>query len=72
MLEWLAIWYLNRCGRVVMPPAFVGMVLGNAHAQRTASSREDGDKYTVWLPYNAPVAALSNTVLHQNEEQMVQ
>jgi hypothetical protein len=62
MIERLAVWYLARRGRVVLPFPFIGMAMGFGIAIKIG----DDDAYTTWnvsIPKIGRIVALNNSVV---------
>ena len=62
MIERLAIWYLSRRGRTVLPFPFIGLVIGYGVATKTG----DAGGYVEWqvsMPKTGKIIALNNSVV---------
>jgi hypothetical protein len=62
MIERLAIWYLRSRGIVVLPRAFVGLVVGYGQAIKLTSDGEFAT-YNVEVPAAAQPIILNNSLL---------
>ena len=62
MIETLAEWYLKKCGRVVLPRAFIGVAFGLCHVYHDS----ERNKYTVmpmWSPGRGTIIGLNGTII---------
>jgi hypothetical protein len=67
MIERLAVWYLSRRGRVVLPFPFIGLVIGYGVATKTG----EADGYVesqVSVPKIGKLVALNHSVVTAREE----
>lgn len=64
MMEQLAVWYLARRGRVVLPRFFIGFAVGFATAVKQKGA--DTNTYDVWqidVPKHCDIIALNNSLV---------
>jgi hypothetical protein len=67
IVERLAVWYLERRGRFVLPFPFIGMVVGYAVATKTGED-DSCVEWEVRMPKIGRLVVLNNSVVTRREQ----